>query len=157
MEIKRPFDPRSLPDFAEWAAWHSSEVDFPTYLEDHGGWELAVAFADLFWPEFVEVDGFVLRAHAYSSEKLAHWRRDPRLERRDIELVINHLHLGDLFLNAPWHPAYEPLVPYFARILAGTWAAALAQRFPDRQFEFVLDPGPGGDNWVEEISFCQAP
>src|SRR4029453_5763526 len=130
-----------------WREWHPEDYTLREYLQDMGTWEVLAACATLFWPEFVEVDGGVFRAQVYSAENVSHWMEVLQGDRRAVEAMINHLHVGYLLSATPEH---EEICSYLLQVLAGTWAAALRHHFPDREFEVLID-----DDQDPEITFCQ--
>jgi hypothetical protein len=65
------FDPSLLPDLSGWQS--SRPPSLREYLSIRGDYELAVAFATLFWPEFVEVDGCVLLGDNLGKTTFEEW------------------------------------------------------------------------------------
>ena len=54
------FNPMSLPGAARWKASFGGTPGLLDYIGQRGEATLAVAFARLFWPSFIEVRGCVL-------------------------------------------------------------------------------------------------
>jgi hypothetical protein len=125
--------------------------DLPAHtLYLRGDLELAAAFGELFVPEFVEVDGCVIRADQYEAENFAEWRRTH--ERREVEAVLNHLHIWDLFRSD--HRADDvALMQHVGQTILRCWEWALAARFPEKRFEMSF--GAEDDGTDVEISFWQ--
>lgn len=137
--------PRHLPRFEEWRDGFEEPPGLWDYAVHRGGLTMALAFASLFWPDLVEVDGSVFIAEQYDATVYADWRTRLGDQPDAIERVMNHVHLSDLF-----HPASEDVPPEeldrLAGMMAETWRVALARQFPERDGHVVLeseeDDGP---------------
>jgi hypothetical protein len=136
-------DPRELSTFKSASAGFTEPLTVWDFLNYRGGLHMAVAFGALFWPQFVEHEGCVFLSERFSVEAYEQWSAELPT-RRDLEQMINHVHLWDLFAfftDQSGDDAFEQL----GLLLAKTWRCALADRFPDRDFEvsFVSDGGYG--------------
>lgn len=87
----------------------------------------AVAFADLFWPNFIEIDGLVLISPLFSKEKLEELRARG-LSDRDVELWMNLLSVDGLL--GTLKGTTDDHVEYVSRVLAESWQQKLARDFP---------------------------
>ncbi|THF67964.1 hypothetical protein E7T06_18610 [Deinococcus sp. Arct2-2] len=127
------------------------QFDLSEYLNKKGNRDLAVAFASLFWPQFIEVDGCILRAENYDPVSFQNWMKSTEGNRSQVESVLNHLHVYDLFQDDLEHPleVYE----YLAQILHRTWQAALTEQFPDKKFKFHYATEP--DDYGPTLYFWQ--
>lgn len=103
-------------------------------LAPHNGWS-ARELAKLFWPRFLDQDGYVLLASQYTPENLASWveRHPDRPEA--IEDVINHVHLEDLAADETAGEA----ITRTAQRLREAWILELRRQIPDRPYEVSLD------------------
>jgi hypothetical protein len=91
--------------------------------------------AELFWPRFIEVDGYVLRASQYDPDNLTAWRERHPTNRSAVEDVINHVHLEDLYGGNQKGAKLTAA----GQNLAGAWRHALAAQFPGRPIRVELD------------------
>jgi hypothetical protein len=115
----------------------------------------AIAYADLFWPRFVEHDRCVLLADRLDSATFQRWMASTNGDRRAVEAVLNHTHVADLFRPDGIEPTREQVV-HLGRVLRDMWAAKLARDFPGRRF-VVTFPEDGCPALVDyEVSFRQA-
>ena len=134
-------DPLRLPRVVSWRAGFGDTPGLFDYLGEQGGATLAVAFAALFWPRFVEERGCVLLAEQYDAERFQEWWTQLDGECRAIEATINHLHLWDVI-----DPDAEDVPPeamrHLAAVLAKTWRAALREQWPDREFDVSITDEP---------------
>lgn len=115
-----------------------------------GDFQLAADFSKLFWPDFVEVDGYVLLAEQFEEADVAQWRQQFGDDRKAVESMVNHVHLYDLFNNTG-NTHKTALADYLGRVLVICWRRALAEAFPDKRFtvEYATDP----DDYGPTISF----
>ena len=95
-----------------------------------GGFEHAIGYGELFWPDFVELDGCVFFA-GVSEAGYRGFLDQTGGDKRAVEAVLNHRHVLDLFADA--RPTREQVV-YLGRLLREVWAAKLARDFPGRRF-----------------------
>lgn len=101
------------------------------WLANIGRYDVAAAYASLFWPEFTAVDGCVLIGRSIP-EPYADWRREHPDDPAAIEAVLNHHHILDLFPVAA-DPSPQ-LVRHLGTVLKEMWTAKLRQDFPGRAF-----------------------
>jgi len=134
--------------------YRSEELDLGiwNYLGMRADIDLAAAFTRLFWPDLIEVDGCVILRENYSPDNFAEWMEHFEGDRGEVESMLNHVHMYDLFLNAPQNVKYpEQLYEYMAKVLLFGWKQVLQATFPGKRFVFTLRHGYG-----PEISFHQA-
>jgi len=122
---RRPFDP--------WEEIH-----------DRGDADLAFAFARLFWPVFVELDGCVLIEHRAVDTAVAEALAEAGVDLRRVEWVLNRVSLRD---EMPFEDSAveDETFMDIGRIMRLSWTAALAEQFPGR--EFVVELLGWEDDW----------
>ena len=122
-------------------------------LGDGGTFGHAAAVLALCSPDLVEARGCVLMAERFDQANFATWW--DKLDGRgpDVERVINHVHLWDVFTDVD--DVAEPVLERFAEELADVWRAVLAHRFPDRTFVVEVTGGP--DEYGPTLTFFQTP
>jgi hypothetical protein len=150
-----PLDTSTLPIFQRYKEENESWIpDFDTwsYLNLRADFDLAAAFAKMFWPDFVEVEDCVILQRNYSLEAFAEWMERYDGDRRAVESMLNHTHIADLFLNSPRDVTYpDELYEFVAHALIYGWKQALHDKYPEKRFIFMLRLNPDA-----EISFYQA-
>jgi hypothetical protein len=102
----------------------------------------ALCFIDRLWPEFVEVEGLVLRKNAIPKDWNEYVRqaREKNLTSRNIEYLINHLHVSDMFLNDPDRDNVNGVVyTFLANTMADMWRSRLTESFPHKRFSVGVD------------------
>jgi hypothetical protein len=101
--------------------------------------DVTVALVELFWPPFVEFEGYVLR-EGFDEEILRSWEARPGIKRENIEAAINFLDVGLLFANSKEAESalLDARMAFVRATLSETYTAKLARDFPDNHFEVVL-------------------
>lgn len=110
---------------------------------------LVPAFTALLWPSTVVVSGCVLLTEHYTESNFNDWWQELAGDRRQIESVINHVHLWDIFPSDEQET--EGALERLSEIMAETWRCALANRYPDRRFDVVVTSSP--DEYGPTVSF----
>jgi hypothetical protein len=129
--------PSMLPRFDLWRQDFGGAPTLWDYASQKGGMTLAIAFASLFWPKLIEVDGCVLLAERYDPETFRQWRDKLGDKREAIERTVNHIHLWDLF-DPESDEVPDEQVRVLATTIAHTWRCALNQQFPGRNGDVAL-------------------
>jgi hypothetical protein len=145
------FPEEALRRFAEYRRLNNGRPRLWSIIEnDADGTQLA-AYASLFWPDFVEVRGCVLLAERYYEEAFLDTWEHLRGDRKRIELLLNHLHVGGLCAQKErdLDPRVETMV---AEALTNSWRCALAHRFSDRTFEVLMTEATVDAE--AEVTFC---
>jgi hypothetical protein len=123
---------KDLPSISRWAAQHGGEVGIWAYLGQQGA-SLAVAYSYLFWPTFVEVEGCTLLSERYDQANFRQWWERLSGHVPEVEKVINHVHLWDLFPEEEGLP--EGALEELACVMGKCWQQALTEAYPAREFE----------------------
>lgn len=124
-----------LPELRDW---NSGEGITPLdYVYSIATSDSALAYSDLFWPRFVEFEGYILR-DGFNLENLRSWEKQDGPTRRNIEAAVNYLGIGDLFANEENTELLYRRVVRLGDVLSQMYTAKLRQDFPNRQFEVSL-------------------
>lgn len=115
----------------------------------------AIAYANLFWPKFVEHEGCVLRDEAFEIESFNTWMQSTDGNRREVEAVINHVHILDIFGNEAATPTLDQVL-CLGRFLKATWEAKLKLEFPGKAVKVSFPEEPEPDLINYEITFFQS-
>jgi hypothetical protein len=113
-----------------------------------------VASIELFWPKFVEFEGYVLR-EGFNEDNLRSWERSPSGHDHALtERAVNFLDIGTLFQNSGEPPSeqLDARIELLRRTLADIYAVKLAHDFPLRRFRVVFID----DENDCALTFCQA-
>ena len=137
---------------AELLAWNNGAgIDLKSWVGCEGSLSLAVGYATVFWPEFVEFEGYILRK-GFSEPSLRTFEAGS--SRESVEWVMNHLHIADI------HSGREDIsrdkILLLGKVLKEIYQAKLQWQFPDRpcivEFDMPDDPE---DPVGYQISFWQ--
>ncbi|MFN7855160.1 MAG: hypothetical protein ACK5OA_01010 [Acidovorax sp.] len=120
-----------IPELKDWDAHNGGEESFDGWTSCMGSYSLAVGYASLLWPQFVEVKGMVFRGQVDDSV-LDSWLAGH--SKRSVEATLNHLHLLDVQHPGVWAEATEAQLRYLGETLKAAWSAKLALDFPTRRF-----------------------
>lgn len=128
MTRSREFD--GMQDFHRLKAQSQWNFSLLTYIESRGSIELAVAFADLFWPEFEIREGYLLRSTGLRDEDLLRWISSTNGDRERVERALNLLHVSDIVPGDAG--ASDEMLRFLATTIAEMWRARLQQLYPER-------------------------
>jgi hypothetical protein len=122
---------------SELDAWNNGTgIELEEWVGCSGNFSLAVGYSTVFWPEFVEYDGYILRK-GFSESSLRAFEAEDGADRRSVELVLNHFHIADLQHNGCDDISKDKNV-VLGRILVEIYRAKLAWQFPTRKFDVEL-------------------
>lgn len=105
-------------------------------LIEPGNHWAAQDLAGLFWPRFIQVDGYVLVADHFEPDTFAEYRERRPDSRGAVEDLINHVHVLELA-----GPAAAPeAVGQACRHITQAWRDVLETSFPERELTVDWDP-----------------
>ena len=124
--------------------------------------EIALGLTELFWPPFVEYEEMAFRGSAEdpvddeASKNLASWANTFNGSGSEVERMVNHEHLVDLFeqRHGEAEPDPEKLI-YLGKVVRDMWAAKLKLDFPNRNFNVDLYVSEQSDIGEWLITFYQ--
>jgi len=140
---------------AELAAWNQGRgICLEAWTGCSGNFRLAVGYATVFWPTFVEFEGYILR-EGFSIDSLRGFEASCKGNRRAVETVMNHLHIADI-----QHSGCEDLskdkILLLGNKLKEIYQAKLQWQFPDRPCVVSFPTPNEPDELIDyEISFWQ--
>ncbi len=139
----------------ELAAWNNGAgIDLESWVGCEGNFSLAVGYTTIFWPEFVEFDGYILQ-NGFLESGIRQFESREGMTRQSIEWVNNHLHLEDIQYHSCEDISKDKLV-VLGNTLKEIYEAKLKYQFPDKPcvVEFYI---PEDENNLREyqISFWQ--
>ncbi|WP_435016072.1 hypothetical protein TA3x_003632 [Tundrisphaera sp. TA3] len=89
----------------------------------------AIAYSQLFWPDFVEHDGCLFLADGFDPDNYQHCMESSNGDRTRVESVINHRHILDIFDQSP--PSRAQIM-HLGKVLQSMWGTKLRAEFPGR-------------------------
>jgi hypothetical protein len=123
-------------DFArlipELQAWNDGKgIDAESWIRCIGRFDHAVGYAQLFWPEFTIHDDCIMFTD-FTVESYQKWMNHTSGHRGQVEAVMNHRHILDLFSRDESDVPRE-LVLHLGRMLRDMWECKLKRDFPGRE------------------------
>ncbi len=140
---------------ASLAAWNNGKgIDLESWIGCEGNFSLAVGYTTIFWPDFVEFDGYILR-DGFSEESLRAFEKQEAGDRKSVESLMNHLHIADVqHFGCPDASADKLLL--LGKVLKEVYQAKLQWQFPDKPCTVELFIPDDPENLTEyQISFWQ--
>lgn len=127
--------PESLQE--ELDLW-GSDFDLECWVSVQGNFSLAVGYASIFNPNFVEYGDYIFRVDAeYATTDK--FRKDVAVRAHDhdafsVEWLINHLHIADIQQPESEDISADKLI-FIGHALKDIYEAKLAHQFPDKPCE----------------------
>jgi len=143
----------------ELGAWNNGKgIDLESWIACTGNFSLAVGYASIFCPEFVEFEGYIFRGEEFGEEAISSLRSFESQEGStpgSIEWVMNHLHILDLHCSDHENLTVDKIV-FLGEKLKAIYEARLAYLFPGKPciVEFYK-PDDEQDLVAYQLSFWQ--
>jgi hypothetical protein len=140
-----------IPELPKWN--NGAGIDVVSWIGCVGDFEKAIGYSTIFWPKFVEIVGFIVR-EGTTKDNIKSFEKQCGGERKQIESLINHLHIRDIQY---WEcPGSTPeRLAYLGKVLKETYECKLKRDFPDRQLVVELTEGDSEDLDGFMITFYQ--
>lgn len=152
--MHKPALPESMQ--AELAAWNNGRgIDLEAWVVCSGNFRLAVGYTTIFWPEFVEFEGYILRKD-FSENALRGFESQEDTNKKTVEWVMNHLHIGGIQYGGCDDLSKDKIV-LLGNILKEIYQAKLQWKFPEKPCTVELHiPEDEDDLSQYQISFWQS-
>lgn len=112
----------------------------------------AMAYTNLFWPDYVQVDGAILRSDIVEDEvdvkKIRQALCESNFDIQGTECSFNRLDIPDDIFGARAGESSDEIDEQFAHVLVDMWEARLKQIYPQFQFSVVLDTESDGTVYI---------
>ena len=140
---------------SELGAWNNGKgIDLESWIGCEGNFSLAVGYATVYWPEFVEFDGYIL-PKGFREESLRGFESQEGSTRKSTEWVMNHLHIANIQAAESGDISTDKLLA-IGHTLKEIYEAKLKWQFPEKRcvVEFYI-PKDEKEFWEYQISFWQ--
>lgn len=127
-----------VPDLKNWRDVNNSSFSIGDWIGVYATPELMVGFASIFWPEFIVVDGCIFLKDSYCKETFETWMESMNGDLEEVQGVMNHTHIYDLFQGEKGKTLNIQQVSYLSKILLSAWSAKIKQDFPDLSVEVQI-------------------
>jgi hypothetical protein len=146
--------PESMKE--ELGRWNNGAgIDLESWVSCMGNYALATGYLTVFWPEFVEHRGYILRK-GFSEDSLKGFEEQTGSSRKSVEWVMNHLHIADIHYGDDDQVTKDKVI-ILGRALKEIYEAKMARQFPGSPCIVELFEPEDGDDLVDyQISFWQA-
>jgi len=125
--------PESMKE--ELGAWNNGKgIDLESWIACSGNFSLAVGYASIFCPEFVEFEGYIFEGEDFCEEAISSLRGFESQEGstpKSVEWVMNHLHIADLHYSGCEDLTADKIL-ILGEKLKAIYEARLAHLFPDK-------------------------
>jgi hypothetical protein len=141
---------------AALAAWNNGKgIDLESWIGCEGNFSLAVGYTTIFWPDFVEFDGYILR-DGFSEESLRAFEKQEAGNRKSVESLMNHLHIADVQHLGCADASADKLL-LLGKVLKEVYQAKLQWQFLDKPCRVELFIPDDPEKLMEyQISFWQS-
>jgi hypothetical protein len=140
-----------IPELRDWN--NGQGIDVESWIGCVGNFELAIGYSTVFWPRFIEFEGYVLR-EGFSEEALRGFESGCNASRSGVEALMNHLHISDIHHYGCPGATRERLV-HLGHVLREIYATKLAWQFPDKSFVVFFDDSELEDLTEYQLTFYQ--
>lgn len=131
----------NLPAFQRWyverKSHESLDESLRIYRSFYAQFDQMIYFLDIFWPNFFEVNGVILR-EGNIPDNLQEVIKSMTSEGRplaSVEYLYNHLHVTDVCFNDPDYDAIEQsTLIEIAKTIEEMWRCRLKSLFPEKDF-----------------------
>ncbi len=120
-----------IPELKQW------DTDVESWIAAVGRFDHAIAYGQIFWPEFRIHDDCVLFVDCPSAA-FDNWMLSTDGDRTAVEATLNHRHILDLFTNSQFEATRE-VVLHLGRLLRDMSSCKLARDFPGRAIVVSFD------------------
>jgi hypothetical protein len=139
-----------VPELRLWD--NGAGIDIDTWIACVCTPEQAIGYGRLFWPAFVSHDGCVFRANMFDLKNYSNWMGQLKGDRRAVQAVMNHLHLGTFLADEGHDPTHEQVM-YLGNLLKETWSAKLGLDYPGQAVMVTFAGGEAADLRAYELTF----
>lgn len=135
-------DPMGLPEVIRWKEGWDIDLDLQDFVTQRVSIAQAVAVSSLMFPDYIEVQNCIILRDKYDHDNFIEWWDNLNGDAREVEKVINHTHLWELF--DPVEEIENQALEMLARQMAICWRVKAESEFPGRRFDAVVtnDYGP---------------
>jgi hypothetical protein len=140
-----------IPELALWN--NEAGISAEDWIACVAEYHLAMGYAILFWPDFFLYDDCIFIGQP-GIGNYEHWMTHCRGSKTEVEAMMNHSHIVDMFLNSDFKPTKE-VVRHIGRLLQDMWSCKLKRDFPDRQVRVEFHDDDSDDLLSYEITFFQ--
>ena len=150
-------DQNLIPEIKEWQNHNGQKFDIEDWIAIEGNIKLAIGYSSIYWPDFIEHEDCVFLKSHFSLDGFNQWKNVDYVEYfSQIEYVINHIHILDLFTQEKQGEITKDQIIYLGEILREIYETKLTTLFKDRKFSVTFNGKEKVDELIDyELSFHQ--
>lgn len=119
--------------YKSWVEATGSSDDWLSYIGFNIHPEDMLLVLKLVFPEFIVVDKCVFLKHKFHLDNYKEWKNNFSNQHKEIEKMINHTHLYDIFDQCTDH-IDDIVFEEIGKILCRSWSQSLKLSFPNKNF-----------------------
>jgi hypothetical protein len=154
-----PNEENLIPEIKEWQKLNGVDFTIENWIANEGNIKLAIGYSSIFWPAFIEHENCVFLKSHFTLEGYNSWKSADYVEYfSQIEYVINHIHILDLFLREREHgqEITKDQLIYLGNTLREIYEIKLSKEFVERTFVVTFNGQEDLDDLIDyELSFHQ--
>lgn len=151
-------DEKLIPDLADWRKLNGKDFSIEDWLVGEGNVKFAIGYSILFWPEFIEYDDCIIFKNHFDKNNFENWKNTDYIKNyAQIESVLNHIHILDLFGTDEKKDEvnYEQIL-FLGNKLCEIYSSKLKIEFPNKEFIFDFNGNENLTAYDEyEVTFYQ--
>jgi hypothetical protein len=146
-----------IPDLKEWRILNGEDFSISAWTSNEGNIKLAIGYSFIFWPDFIEHNDCVFIKEGFAVANFENWVRTEYIKQfAQIEKVINHFHIIDLFSSEESRNQISfAQIKYLGEKLCSIYAVKLKSDFPNRQFKVLFNGNEKLELDEYELTFYQ--
>lgn len=146
-----------VPELKDWKKENGEKFDLQDWIACEGNIRLAIGYSVIFWPAFIEFNDCVFIKSNFSIDNYEEWTKSDSVENyKQIEGIINHIHILDLFAWEKQEDINYDQVIYLGNILKNIYYLKLRADFPERQIMVTFNDDLKTDDLIDyQLTFYQ--
>ncbi|WP_028972888.1 hypothetical protein [Spirochaeta cellobiosiphila] len=129
-----------IPELKSWKKENGDDFDISDWTRCEGNIQLAIGYSFMFWPNFIEHEGCVFIESRFSVDSFETWKKIESIEYySQIESVLNHFHILDLFVWEQQNESSKNQVLYLGKKLLEIYKTKLKADFPNYLFDISFN------------------
>jgi hypothetical protein len=116
---------------SELSRWNGGKgIDLESWISGSGNFSLAIGYSEIFWPRFVEFEGYIFQEN-FSESALRQFETSNPNDKKIVEWIMNHIHLDSIHYIGCNDLTKDKII-FLGHILKEIYEAKLAWQFPDK-------------------------
>ena len=146
-----------IPELKDWKKENGQGFDIRDWVSCEGDIKMAIGYSVIFWPEFLEFQDCVFIKSHFSVDNFHEWTKSESVTNYgQIESVINHIHILDLFTFAKQNEVNVEQIKYLGNVLGEIYSTKLNADFPNRKFNVTFNGNEELDDLMDyQLTFHQ--